>query len=144
MLKEFLMTLTSATNSKSQLALCDEILNSAFDKTEKGGTPLGNGSILASAFLARHALEYFLHSLWDLFGVSEVKEATMRAQLLCLGEKIDSSLALQYRNYWEKLSSFIHKRTFYQTMNYYDMSEMIKQISDLIDSIEKQLDPKPA
>ena len=124
--------------TESLLTLSEELLDYAV-VAEKDSITLGSGAVQASALISRQALEELVNFLWDRTQSSEMKNTTMRTQLLCLKEVIGDYQAQKSRSTWIQLSCGIHKKTFQGKLSRTEVSACNETIKELASTIQNLL-----
>ena len=86
----------------------------------------------ASAILGRQALEITLDDLWAQ-AAPGVENASVRAQLTCLPEYIDTELASRVRYSWHVLSAACHYHA-------YELPPIAAELNGWLDDVEALVD----
>lgn len=90
----------------------------------------------ASAFLMRMALEQSLAEFWVSVAPG-VEECSMRAQLLCLREYSDRSLAGQVESAWAALSGACHYHSYDVEPTAGELRTWHRQVTDVCDALSE-------
>ena len=89
----------------------------------------------AAAILARQALEGALDQLWSRIAPG-VENASVRAQLVCLAEYIDTRLASRIRYAWHGLSDACHHHAYELPPTLSELEGWLRDVETLIAEVE--------